>query len=447
MDIVNNLNSDIGVLMRPFIHAPKILIGFSGGVDSQVLLLDAYNWAKKHDLVDRLLAIHVHHGISKNADFWAAKAKKRAQDLGVEFQLEKVKLDLNSKMSLEHAARDARYAVIAKHLPDNGVLLLGQHLNDQVETFLLALKRGSGPTGLSSMTPVSVFENGNIVRPLLNITRPQIEKFAVANNIDWIEDESNQDQHYDRNFLRHNIIPQLTKRWPGWNKAVARSASICAEQEVLIDDLLENLYKSEIEKNSNFAVNKIDFLKELSPSLRNIIIRKWLGEQGALMPSKAQLKQIVDNLIFAKKDANPIVKLNNQQLRRYKNKLYLISNYIDISDIKLTLKIDEWMILPDNLGEIRLHRCDDGDLILPSSQDSIEIRFTGVDGEKYCPDGKDKSRKLKKLYQEFSIPPWIRSRLPILFYNDTLVAVAGLFILKNKKGTAAKLEWKKTYIC
>ena len=212
------------------------LVSFSGGLDSSVLLYRLVRW-REQDPTVQLRAMHIHHGLSANADDWVAHCRQICQQWQVPLLVERVAL-ADEGLGIEAHARQARYQAFRSALMPGEVLVTAQHLDDQCETFLLALKRGSGPTGLSAMAGESDFAGTKLLRPLLNESRDSLHRWAIAHQLSWIEDESNQDDAYDRNFLRLRIVPLLNARWPHFAEAVARSANLCGEQEQLLDEML-----------------------------------------------------------------------------------------------------------------------------------------------------------------------------------------------------------------
>lgn len=220
-------------LNRQLLTSRQILVAFSGGLDSTVLLHQLVQWRTENPGVT-LRAIHVHHGLSANADAWVTHCENVCQQWQVPLVVERVQL-AQEGLGIEAQARQARYQAFARTLLPGEVLVTAQHLDDQCETFLLALKRGSGPAGLSAMAEVSEFAGTRLIRPLLARTRGELAQWALAHGLRWIEDESNQDDSYDRNFLRLRVVPLLQQRWPHFAEATARSAALCAEQESLLD--------------------------------------------------------------------------------------------------------------------------------------------------------------------------------------------------------------------
>ncbi|PDP95292.1 tRNA lysidine(34) synthetase TilS, partial [Klebsiella quasipneumoniae] len=227
------MTADIAHTLHP--HR-QLLLAFSGGLDSTVLLHQLV-LLREQDPSLTLRAVHVHHGLSAHADDWVAHCRQICQQWQVPLVVHRVTL-ARGGLGIEAHARAARYQAFQDTLNAGEVLVTAQHQDDQCETLLLALKRGSGPTGLSAMAPSSAFADSRLLRPLLNETRESLRQWALAHQLSWIEDESNQDDTYDRNFLRLRVIPLLRERWPHFSEAVARSASLCAEQEQLLDEIL-----------------------------------------------------------------------------------------------------------------------------------------------------------------------------------------------------------------
>lgn len=228
-----DMTADIAHTLHP--HR-QLLVAFSGGLDSTVLLHQLV-LLREQDPSLTLRAVHVHHGLSAHADDWVAHCRQICQQWQVPLVVHHVTL-ARGGLGVEAHARAARYQAFQDTLNAGEVLVTAQHQDDQCETLLLALKRGSGPTGLSAMAPSSAFAGSRLLRPLLNETRESLRQWALAHQLSWIEDESNQDDTYDRNFLRLRVIPVLRERWPHFSEAVARSASLCAEQEQLLDEML-----------------------------------------------------------------------------------------------------------------------------------------------------------------------------------------------------------------
>ena len=212
-------------------HADRLYLGFSGGVDSHVLL---HLCASIASLNAKLVAIYVHHGLQVEADFWAEHCQRTCEALGVACQIVRVNAQPIQGQSPEEAARNARYDALKAFVQSNDVLLIAQHREDQLETVLLQLFRGSGLKGLSAMPACIPFGSGTLLRPLLDVSKQAINSYAIAHELSWIEDPSNLSSDYDRNFLRNEVLPLLKQRWPAVDKTVSRSAKHCAEAQSLI---------------------------------------------------------------------------------------------------------------------------------------------------------------------------------------------------------------------
>ncbi|MEZ8010890.1 MULTISPECIES: tRNA lysidine(34) synthetase TilS [Vibrio] len=428
----------------------RLVVAFSGGVDSRVLLELAAQYAKSHHI--ECCAVHVHHGLSKNADLWAEQCQTWCDASSVPLAIERVSLDINSGESVEKLARDARYDSLQKHLSFGDVLITGQHIDDQLETFLLALKRGSGPKGLSSMAKVMSFGEAFIVRPLLSVTRLDIEASAHDMGLTWVEDESNQDLRFDRNFIRHQVTPTLTERWPSFRESVSRSAQLCAEQELLLDELLESHLQQALGGSNSKSQNlSIDSLSQHSDLLRARLIRMWISHCNQPMPSQKQLKLIWDEVACAQADANPKLVLNDVEIRRFNHQLYLVQDTKDLSNWESEILIDENLLLPDGLGEIHLKAVSSASasnnrevqrFSLTKANGTLRVIFN-PEGVSAHPVGRGHSRKLKKLFQEYQVPSWLRRRTPILMDGERVIAVLGLFVDKNYEGQDCEALWSK----
>ncbi len=324
------------------------VLALSGGVDSRVLLDLLVRY--RNDFSASIQAVHVHHGLSENADDWAMLCQKWCDESSVDLTVEHVSLDTSCGESIEKLARDARYQVLSKYVQLNDVLLLGQHADDQIETFLLALKRGSGPKGLSSMAMNAPFAKGGLLRPLLEVKRAEIESYAEALSLDWVSDESNSDVRYERNFIRHQITPLLTQRWPSIHHSLQRTTELCAEQESLLEELLQARLTNSLEVDGSLKINA---LLNQSESVRRQLIRQWLSKHSVMMPSRKHTDMIWQEVALAVQDANPKLKIGESEIRRYDNRLYCVAITTDISGWKSGIVVEQSLELPDGLGAIR----------------------------------------------------------------------------------------------
>ncbi|CAM3734815.1 tRNA(Ile)-lysidine synthase [Vibrio aerogenes CECT 7868] len=425
------------VLMHHSQAQSRFILAFSGGIDSRVMLHLLSGFIRETGR--EVLAVHINHGLSPDADLWAERCRQWCQDEDIAFQLHPVSLDKKSKGGLESIARQARYEALQHYVGANDLLLTGQHSHDQLETFLLALKRGSGPKGLSSMGEVSGFGAGKLVRPLLKISRTEIESFAKQHQLDWVEDESNQDLHFDRNFIRHKIAPVLLKRWPELPVAIQRSTELCAEQEALLDELLaQQLDRAQLPDGSL----SVPVLLSLSEAVCRRVLRMWLARYDLQMPSRVQLMTLYHQVILAKEDADPRLHLGNSVIRRFSGRLYCLPAVTDVTEWQHKITFNQPVELPDDLGLITLRECDQGSLSREKLAGvSLTIGFN-PQGLSACPVGRCGRTRLKKLFQEYKVPVWQRRRMPILMAGEQVVAIAQLFVDRDFTGTGCDLIWK-----
>ncbi|WP_187487641.1 tRNA lysidine(34) synthetase TilS [Duffyella gerundensis] len=397
----------------------RLLVAFSGGLDSTVLLHQLAGWRQQNDV--ELRAIHIHHGLSPHADEWVMHCQQQCAQWQIPLIVERVAVD-GREAGIEGAARAARYAAFRQALLPDEVLVTAQHLDDQAETLLLALKRGSGPAGLAAMPATLSLGEHQLVRPLLTQSRAQLVEWAQAHQLSWIEDESNLDTRFDRNFLRQQVLPILSVRWPHFSQAAARSAALCGEQEQLLDELLAASLSQQIQGNGSLLIPP---LLNLSEAHRNALLRRWIALQGGKMPSRDALARIWHEVILSRPDAVPCLQLGLHQLRRYRDALYWLPPFADISQQVLPWQAP-WaaLQLPDNLGIV--HRADVGQQVrAPREDEGVSIRFQ-AHGHVHIL-GRNGGRSMKKIWQELGIPPWQRERTPLIYYNEQLIAAPGLF--------------------
>jgi tRNA(Ile)-lysidine synthase len=416
----------------------SLLVAYSGGLDSTLLLLLAERFARERQLP--LRALHVHHGLSPNADAWAEQCAAFCRQLGVPLQVARVQLNRGNGESLEAQARTARYGQLSAALAPGGWLLTAHHQDDQLETLLLALKRGAGPRGLAGILPSQPFGKGALLRPLLTVSRQDLAEAASEAGLSWVEDESNQDLSYDRNFLRQRVIPGLRARWPAIAQTAARSMALCAEQQALLEELAAEDWRLAGEGEAL----RIAPLHELSPARRNNLLRHWIRRQGGEMPARDQLARLWDELVLARPDANPQLNWGRVSCRRYQGLLHLVRPDLAPLTEQIPLVPDGLVTLPDRLGSLQLKISTEGQLRLPEADEPLSIRFSVAPGQTLTPQGRGGSRRLKKLWQEYGVPSWQRGRIPMIFYGETPAAALDLFICEGFARTGnLGLTWQR----
>jgi len=450
----------------------ELIVAYSGGVDSQVLL-HALSLLKQDNLIpNTIIACHVNHGLSDNALVWQNFAEQECAKLSIKLVVKAVNVKAQAQQSLEALARDARYEAIKTLSVTRALVLTGHHCDDQTETFLLALKRGSGLKGLSAMAIESHLGQHLLVRPMLNISRQEIVDYAKEHELDWIEDESNTDTSFDRNFIRQTIMPVMRERWPGISKTINRSASHCSSAQELLDELAEQDLKQALNKATiNDTSLNITVLRALTSARFNNLIRYFLAQHNCLMPSTEQVRQLKFQL-QANDDKTPMVKVGSQYLRRFKDTLYLTSDFKDISDWQAKINIcqeSSELVLPDNLGELIFTHMAEKEssvtiqssvenpntaqnynastvICLPKEGQQATIRFSH-NNPKCLPEYRQHSRSVKKVLQELNIAPWQRRRIAFLYYDNELVSAIGYFVCQPfiPKGNKASIciNWIK----
>lgn len=420
----------------------EFLVSFSGGMDSTVLLHQLIQIKNLYNLNIKIRAMHIHHGLSIFADSWLKHCHQQCKNWNVPFIFKHINIK-NNNIGIEAYARNIRYEILFKNLNKKEILLTGHHINDQCETFFLALKRGSGPYGLSSMPDIRYINNKILLRPLINQSFNKIIYWAKYYNLKWVEDNTNQNLKLERNFLRKEVLPIIYNRWPYFSNAVYRSASICREQEKLIDDLLSDDLKKIIKKDGSFIT---DTLKKMNNNKRNALLRRWIILIIKIVPSYKILKIIWKELINSRIDRSPILKIGNYEIRRYKNTIHLVVISSCLKNI-----IIEWknpfkkILLPQNIGCLILNYKHGKEIRKPNINEKITIRFNcNLEYIKILE--RNKIFKIKKIWKEFFIPVWKRNKIPMLFYNEKLISFIGLFITQNgycEKNRGWKIFLKK----
>ena len=415
-------------------QAPRIIIAYSGGVDSHVLL-HALSSLKKKNRLD-LLAFHIHHGLLAEADEWASHCEQVCVELEIAYQLKKVNLEPAKGESVEAVAREARYQAFADLMDENDVLVVAHHQDDQAETFLLQLFRGAGLKGLSAMPAFCKFNRGCILRPFLPISRADILFYAKDNHLKWIEDTSNHDKRFDRNFMRHEMMPLLLSRWPGLGKTISRATQHIAES----NNLLEDFAKKEIEfvrgkSSDTLSITKIQAYSY--PKQKNIL-RYWFDEKGFLMPNEKHLQHVIQDVIYAKQDSKSCVSWQDAEVRRYQDDLYIMKpvEQIDVTTC-LTWDYQKPLQLPSDLGLLKSKLKLGQGIELDLLKEPLEIHFR-QGGESCRLAGRKGTHLLKKLFQEWQVPYWQRDRIPLIYHQGDLIAIVGYAVCADYAVSEAK---------
>jgi len=295
-------------------------VAYSGGLDSHVLLHLAGQLARSDPGFPELRAVHVHHGLLPQAEQWTGHCAEVCRGLAISLQILRVDGRTAAGESPEAAARAARYGAWRALLAPGEVLLTAQHQGDQAETLLLQLLRGAGVEGLAAMAAWSPCGDGHLLRPLLEVGRSDLLEYAEAVPLLWVEDPSNRDLRYDRNFLRNAVIPLLKQRWPGLDRVLSRSARHCAEAQACLQQCTEELYAAVGRADGGLSVAG---LRGCAEPDRNLLLRRWIRATGLRPPSARVLRRVAAEMLSAGPDRSPRVAWCDGSIRRYRDGLYL----------------------------------------------------------------------------------------------------------------------------
>jgi len=401
-------------------------VAYSGGVDSHCLL---------HALAQQappglIAAVHVDHGIHPRSAQWVRHCAAVCSELKIPFHWFRVQISPGP--GLEAIAREARYAALAKVVGSGEIVFTAHHQDDQAETLVLQLLRGSGPRGLGAMRKIVPFHKGYLARPLLAISKKEVLAYAKKFGLHWIEDESNVDSRIPRNYLRNEVLPALELHWPSTIAVLARSAAHQAEASELLDVLAIQDLKTVV--GSRPKTIQLDRLSQFTSSQVSNLLRYWIRDQGHLVPSTAVLQQVLE-ILGARWDATPFVAWEGAEVRRYRNLLYLMRPLAPLPapDWQTTWNLAEPLVLPwctlaaqPVIGS--------GFLI---NQVTVRLRRGG---ERF--DFGSHHRPLKDLWQAAGVPPWVRARTPLLFEEETLVAVPELGVCSSFRHCFTKLDFQ-----
>ena len=421
-------------------------IAYSGGLDSQVLLHALATLGNAEKIHNPIHAVHINHGWSENAKQWAHYCEETCANLHIPCTVITVNAKPQNGESPEACARIARYHAFATLLNAGDYLLTAHQQDDQAETLLLQLLRGAGVKGLSSMPVIIHFSSGYHLRPLLQNSRAELLQYAKEKNLTWINDESNQNLRFNRNFMRHKIMPTIQQRWPQATKTLTRVAEHCAQTDLLLEELARiDLIKTQGSKPNTLSIQK---LLALSTARWQNLFRYWLQQQNLALPNKVHLQQIATDMLQCKKDANPQVRWDKIIIRRYGDDLYAL-NFDSLSQHN-PKSIIPWNFAHPleikNIGTLITKPASGKGLRITSlSLDKITVRFR-QGGERCQPTGRKGSHPLKKLMQEWHIPTWERDRIPILFYAEEIIAVIGYCVCERYEAKSNETGWNISLI-
>ncbi|TSA17008.1 MAG: tRNA lysidine(34) synthetase TilS [Betaproteobacteria bacterium] len=441
---VDALEATVRAALEPLLFPrARLVLSLSGGLDSMVLLELLRRLAGPLDF--RLACIHINHNISPNARLWAAFCARRCKRHDIALALHQVDIGPHRAEGVEAAARRVRYQVYAAQSQAD-FIVLAQHLDDQAETLLLQLLRGAGVKGGASMPLIRDQHRGGkrtraaaILRPMLGLARTQIESYARARKLKWVEDESNQDTRYDRNFLRHRVFPIIEQAFPGYRATLGRAARHLAEASRTLDLLAEDDAKRALQDGTL----EVAELRRLGSARSKNLLRWLLQRQGAAAPEADRLQEALRQLLEAGDDASVRVALGASELRRYAGRAYLLPSLPQPpADLRCEWDGKRLWSLPQLGGALHFERRTGAGLgRLRVGEFGLNLRLR-QGGEKLRLRAKGSTRSLKNLLQEMRLPPWERERLPLIYCADTLVAVPGLGVASGWEAGAGESGWQ-----
>jgi len=407
---------------------PSILVAFSGGLDSRVLLHEIYQ-AYQSGLLASVRVAHVNHGLQKEADEWQTFCQMICEEYQLPFLTQKFHLSLENKNS-EQAAREARYHFFEEVIQKDECLVLAHHLNDQSETLLFRLLRGTGLHGLKGMPHFRRLGQGYLLRPLLDIPRDELEGYAESYQLDWVEDPSNRTNDYSRNFLRNKVIPLLYDKWPQLDKSLLSLSQVATDQTSILDEVAKDDRALLLSNDQSLLIAGF---RKLSIARQRNLLHYWVKDQSLLSPSKIEIEEVLNQLSTPLENSIK-VKIGGGWVRSYNGKLY----FCLLEEPKILTDEAIWNDLSVNLlleNGVELTVSDDdptreinGLKIRPPLENEVVRVLARSGGESATPSHRRHSTELKKIYQELKVPPWERTWLPIIYYNDLLVAVPGVFV-------------------
>lgn len=413
----------------------RYLVGFSGGLDSAVLVHALSESRARHKVP--IVAVHIDHRLHVDSAGWEQHCRRTAKRLEVDYLSRNVTIDERGR-GLEAAARKARYEVLRSLVREHDAVLSAHHEEDQAETLLLNLMRGSGPAGIAGIGARQPFGPGWLLRPMLGVSRQGIEQYARAAELEWIDDPANLDLRFDRNYLRREVLPKLRSRWPAVTARLRRSAELASESAALQDDLAEADLPPLLGEDGSLARLDIPQLRCLSASRQRNVLRYVLKKSGLTTPPATRLTTILTELLLARPDAQPLVQWRGAEARRYRQKLYLLPEMESFPQNAAfargplfqgkTLELGQAGHL--QLGSVRLEASMTTGIDPALEKAGLCIRYR-QGGEKIRPRGDRMTRSLKKLLQQKAVVPWMRPWLPLLYAGGTLVAVADLWIAEE----------------
>jgi len=386
-------------------------VGFSGGADSSALLNALHE--NRDELQAPIHAVHFHHGLNPGADSWQQHCQNFCQERDISFTSHKLEISRAKKTSIEEESRNLRYLAIGEMLQRSDIYLTAHHADDQAETLFLNLMRGSGVEGLAGIPQLRNLGKGWVARPLLSTRRTELESYLIRLGIDWLEDPSNKDESFDRNFLRNFLFPQLETRWPGVVKRLTRTSRTARISSMALADFID-IHCGDLLHN-RYAMPLRPFL-QLEPPLRSLVLRQWLRQQEIPALPEVRLNEFIKQIAGSTNTSQAEVRWGGWQIKLYGNLIWLQDQVIPALESCKDWTVGAKMELGESLGRLVLHGSEitlPGGWRVASRRKGARIRLHDLGGR----------RKLKDLFRESAIPPWLRSSIPVLYWDGEAVAI------------------------
>lgn len=431
-------------VLKSYPKSCAYVVGFSGGADSTALL---HALVKLKDRLDTpVSAVHVNHGLHSHADDWQQHCKVFCRQFGIELKCLKISLDRQSGRGLEAEARHLRYRAIEALLEQGATLLTAHHADDQAETLLLNLMRGSGVDGLSAMPEHRPLGNGFLQRPLLGYENRDLITYLERHEVEWIDDPSNEYLDHDRNFMRHRVVPLLEQRWPNINSRLSLTRHAMAGARALLEDMAD-AHLAENLRHRNVLEFSTSMAKD--PHLFNLVIRRWVGRAGATPIPSQRLAELRQQLRGADSNHQVELRWNGRAIRFYQGELWLSeSEAVQCPDMAWPANANALDLGPA-LGLLAFHSRDG------STQPAISSSTVATEGLKITSRAGTPStlirirghhKTLKSLFQGFGVPVWLRDSIPLLELDGELLAI-GDWCLSDEfaatmKRAAYRLKWQ-----
>ena len=409
----------------------RMAVAFSGGLDSSVLL---HSLVSIPEFKEKVFAIHVNHGLSPNSKSWIKHCDKFCSGLGVNFIPLTIELE-NSKTN-ENILRQARYEALFSCLEKGDVLCTAHHQDDHIETILFRILRGTGIKGLAGIEKYSQIEGIDLIRPLISYSKKDLLDYGNKFNVNWIEDESNEDLSISRNFIRKKVIPNLKNdNWPEYKNSISYLSSKAKEANEILDEIaFLDLKRCASESLDRLSILKI---KELSHARAMNVLFTWLGINTHLGVSNKITDQVYKSIVLASENSNPVVTFGKRgesgsfQIRRFNNFL----RHLPLTETETLSNQKVWKWNTNNplelpTGTLSMQLSLGKGISTQLTEPGISIKGR-IGGERCKPEGRSKSQKLKKLFQEYRVPPWVRDRIPLVYVGDQLAAVSDLWVCEE----------------